>query len=191
MNDPDLAVDEIKRTLGDLGFKGIVISSNTHGAFYDGPQYDEVFRTLERYGYPVFIHPTNPVASKQIGQDYKLTLIYGWPFDTTLCISRLAFSGMLDKFPNLKVIAGHGGGMVPFFAGRINMLARVAAGKGKRIVPDDPVKPFKSLYYDDAFFDPVSLELLVKFAGANHVVYASDYPLAPTSEGTAMKHPFG
>ena len=176
LNDPVLAVEEIKRSIDDLGFKGVVISSNTHGRFYDSMEYDEVFRTLERYGSPIFIHPTEPVTSRQIGQDYKMALIFGWPFDTTLLIARLALSGTLERFPGLIMIAAHGGGMVPFFGGRIDMLAKVAAGKGKKIVPQDPVKPFKTLYYDTAFFDPNSLELLVKFAGEDHVLYASDYP---------------
>ena len=176
LNDPVFAADETKRCIEDLGFKGIVVSSNTLGRFYDSPDYDQFFRAAEKYGCPIFVHPTMPTTGEIIGQDYKLNLIFGWPFDTTLSISRLALSGTLDRFPGLKIIAAHGGGMVPFFQQRINMLARVAAGKGRKMVPQDPVKPFKQLYYDTAFFDPVSLELLVRFAGADHVVYASDYP---------------
>ncbi|MDG6998518.1 MAG: amidohydrolase family protein [Nitrososphaerota archaeon] len=86
MNDPSLAAKEIRRTVTELGFKGVVISSNTQGRFYDGEEYEVVFETLERLKVPVFMHPTEPVAGKQIGQDYKLTLIFGWPFDTTLSI---------------------------------------------------------------------------------------------------------
>ncbi len=176
MNDPNLAVKEIERAVGTLGFKGVTISSNTNGSFYDSPKYEQVFEALERYDAPVFIHPTEPATSKSIGPDYKLVLIFGWPFDTTLSLSRLVFSGMLRKFPKLKLIAAHGGGMIPFFKGRIATLANVAAGGGKKIVEDSPDEMFKRLYYDAAFFDPESLELLVKFAGADHVLYASDYP---------------
>ena len=176
MNDPSLAVKEIKRSTRELGFKGIVVSSNTQGKFYDSEEYDQVFRTLEELQAPMFIHPTEPIAGKQIGQDYKLTLIFGWPFDTTLCIARLVLSGTLERFPNLKIIAAHGGGMVPFFPGRIDMLAKVAAGKGKKIAVERPSESFKKLYYDAAFFDADALELLSKFAGADHIVFASDYP---------------
>ena len=176
MNDPTLATKEIRRTVTDLGFKGIVISSNTQGKFYDGEEYDVVFETLERLKVPVFIHPSEPVTGKQIGQDYKLTLIFGWPFDTTLSVSRLVFSGLLEKYPDLKIIAAHGGGMIPFFAGRIEMLAKVAAGGGKRISVEKPTEAFKKLYYDAAFFNADSLELLARFAGPDHIVYASDYP---------------
>ena len=176
MNDPRLAVEEIERAVGTLGFKGITISSNTNGAFYDASRYEQVFETVEKYDVPIFMHPSEPVASKSIGPDYKLVLIFGWPFDTTLSISRLAFSGMLRKFPKLKLIAAHGGGMVPFFKGRINMLAKVAAGGGKQIIEEFPDEILKNLYYDAAFFDSDSLELLLKFAGADHVLYASDYP---------------
>ena len=66
--------------------------------------------------------------------------------------------------------------MVPFFPGRIDMLAKVAAGKGKKIAVERPSESFKKPYYDAAFFDADALELLAKFA-EDHVVYASDYPL--------------
>ena len=124
----------------------------------------------------MFIHPTEPVTGKQIGQDYKLILIFGSPFDTTLCVSRLIFSGLLERYPDLKIIAAHGGGMVPFFAGRIDMLAKVAAGGGRRIRVEKPAEAFKKLYYDAAFFSADSLELLAKFSGPEQIVYASDYP---------------
>ncbi|MHB1909320.1 MAG: amidohydrolase family protein [Nitrososphaerales archaeon] len=176
MGDPELAVEEIERAVKKLGFKGLIISSNTNGAFYDQPKYERVFETIVKHDVPVFMHPSKPVTSKTIGYDYKLVLIFGWPFDTTISISRLAFSGMLSRFPQLKLIAAHGGGMIPFFKGRIKMLARVAAGGGKAIVQEFNEAVLKNLYYDAAVFDPDSLELLVKFAGAGHVLYASDYP---------------
>jgi predicted TIM-barrel fold metal-dependent hydrolase len=176
MFDSEDAREEIKRAVEELGLRGIIISSNTNGKFYDSKDFDVVFDTLQKYDVPVFIHPTESVAAKQIGQDYKLALIYGWPFDTTISISRLIFSGTLKRFPRLKIISAHGGGMVPFFKGRINMLARVAAGSGKKIVDGDPVETFKNIYYDAALFDADSLALLLKFVGAEHIVFASDYP---------------
>ena len=177
MQDPKLAEEEIDRAINDLGLSGSVISSNTAGNFYDSPEYVDVFRRFEKYNAPVFIHPTNSVAWKQIGQDYKLGLIYGWPFDTTLSVSRLVFSGLYDKVPNLKLIAAHGGGMIPFFAGRIDMLSKVAAGGGKPIVVNDSVSVYRrKVYYDTAIFNSDSIDLLVKFAGAENVLYASDYP---------------
>ncbi|MDG6998517.1 MAG: amidohydrolase family protein, partial [Nitrososphaerota archaeon] len=78
--------------------------------------------------------------------------------------------------PDLKIIAAHGGGMIPFFAGRNEMLARLAAGGGRKILAEKPVEGFKKLYYDAAFFNTDALELLSKFAGTEHIVYASDYP---------------
>ena len=176
MDDPELAVQEIRRAVTVLGLKGIVVSSNSNGKFYDSDEYAPVFEKLEKLGAPMFVHPTVPIAGSLIGQDYKLGLIFGWPFDTTLCVARLVFSGVFQKFPSLKIIAAHGGGMIPFFAGRIDMLARVAAGGGRKIAVEKPAEEFKKLYYDCAFFDSDSLELLAKFSGVDHIVYASDYP---------------
>jgi predicted TIM-barrel fold metal-dependent hydrolase len=176
MNDPSLAIEEIRRSSQELGLHGAIISSNSNGRFYDSEDYFPVFKTFEELQMPVFVHPTESIAAKNIGQDYKLALIFGWPFDTTLSVSRLAFSGVLSRFPNLKVIAAHGGGMLPFFQGRIEMLARIAAGAGRKIISERPLEDLKRLYFDAALFDSTALDLLVKFAGANHVMYASDYP---------------
>lgn len=177
MNDSATAADEIRRSVQELGMKGVIVSSNTNGKFYDTNDYDEVYRMLERYDVPMLVHPTESISAKQVGQDYKLALIFGWPFDTTISVSRLVFSGTLRRFPKLKVIAAHGGGgLIPFFKGRINMLARVAAGGGREIAEPNPVEAFRKIYYDAAIFDAQALELLVKFAGPEHVVFASDYP---------------
>jgi aminocarboxymuconate-semialdehyde decarboxylase len=176
MNDPALAISEINRSITKLGLKGIIISSNTRGKFYDDEIYADLFSAVEKLNVPIFIHPTEPITGKLIGQDYKLSLIFGWPFDTTLCGARLVFSGVLRRHPNLKIILAHGGGMIPFFAGRIDMLAKIAAGGGKRIELEDPAREFKKLYFDAALFDSDSLDLLAKFCGADHIVYASDYP---------------
>lgn len=173
-NDPELAVDEIKRSIKDLGLRGLVIPSNTLSKFYDSNEFDIIFSTAEALGVPLFMHPTQPVAWKDIGPDYNLSLIYGWPFDTTLSLARLAFSGALKRFPNLNIIAAHGGGMIPFFIKRAEMLINDTRGTGK--LPNETAINIKNLYFDTAIFYTPSIELLLKFAGDDHIIFGTDYP---------------
>jgi len=80
----------------------------------------------------VFIHPTEPASRDRAGEDYNLNLIYAWPFDTTLSAARLAFSGLLQRPSELRVVLAHGRGMMLFYAGRLRNARQKHEGKGKR-----------------------------------------------------------
>lgn len=183
MNDSEVAVDEIKRTINDLGFHGIIVSSNTCGRFYDAASYDKVYDLLQRYDVPMFVHPGEPVVQQSMQSDYNLPLVFGWPFDTTLSVSRIALSGVLSRFPKLRVVAAHGGGMIPFYGGRLDMLLQDMRGTGK-LPAKDSMEMLKRVYYEAAVFNQKSIELLVTFAGEDRVVYGSDYPFG-RDEGRA------
>lgn len=183
MNDPEVAVDEIKRAVCDLGFPGIIVASNTCGRFYDAASYDKVYDALQRYDVPVFIHPGEAVVQQSMQLDYNLPLVFGWPFDTTISVSRIAFSGVLGRFPRLKVVAAHGGGMIPFYSGRLDMLLHDMRGSGRPPVKDS-TEMLRRVYYEAAVFNSKSIELLVSFAGEDRVVYGSDYPFG-RNEGRA------
>ncbi|MFQ1021421.1 amidohydrolase family protein [Tardisphaera saccharovorans] len=182
MCSPEAAIDEAKRVSRDLGVKGALISSNANKTFYDQRKgYEDVFRTLQDLGMFVFIHPTEPAAWDRVGEDYNLNLIYAWPFDTTLSAARLAFSGLLQRLPKLRVVLAHGGGMIPFYAGRLSMLGHDMRGGGKErgFAVRDPLGELKRYYYDAAVFSANSVRLLVNFAGADHVIFGTDYPFGP------------
>jgi aminocarboxymuconate-semialdehyde decarboxylase len=175
MNDPEVATDEIRRAVGEMGFAGINIPSNTRGGFYDDPAFDKVYGLLERYDVPVFMHPSEPIVQGSMGLDYNLPLVFGWPFDTTISLSRIVFSGVLTRFPKLKLVAAHGGGMIPFYGGRLEMLLHDMRGKGKLPVKES-VRDLKRVYYEAAVFSPGAVQLLLSFAGEDNVVYGTDYP---------------
>jgi Predicted metal-dependent hydrolase of the TIM-barrel fold len=175
MINPIAAVDEIKRIAKELKFKGVQLPSNSYKAYYDRG-FDDVFRTISELGLLIFIHPTEPVIWDRLGEDYNLTLVYGWPFDTTISVARLVFSGITQRLTGLKIVISHGGGMIPFMAGRVRMLGKDMRGKGIPLQVEDPVSEFKKLYYDTAFFYPPSLKLLLEFVGEDHIIMGTDYP---------------
>ncbi|MFP3220147.1 MAG: amidohydrolase family protein [Candidatus Marsarchaeota archaeon] len=182
ITDPSEAEEEAKRVSGDLGIKGILLSSNAAKAFYDQDQrYWRLFRVLRDLNMVVMIHPTEPVTWRQVGEDYNLNLLYAWPFDTTISAARLVFSGLVGGLPGLKVVLSHGGGMIPYYAGRLLMLGNDFRGnKGeKRFDPRQALKDLKGLYYDAAVFSAASVRLLIDFAGADHVLFGTDYPFGP------------
>jgi aminocarboxymuconate-semialdehyde decarboxylase len=185
MNNQDVALQEARRALDQLGLRGVNISSNTLGRYYD-TGYERFFAFLEKRGAPVFIHPTESVAQEVIGQDYNLPLVFGWPFDTTISVSRLVFSGLMKRLPKLKVVAAHGGGMIPFYAGRLEMLLHDTRGSGRR--PDrDSVEMLRLVNYEAALFDENSISLLIRFAGEDRVVYGTDYPFGGSSAGDCYR----
>ncbi|MGC8614865.1 MAG: amidohydrolase family protein [Thermoprotei archaeon] len=182
MTNAGAAIDEAKRASKDLGMRGALLSSNVNKLFYDQmAEIEAVFRTLQELGMFAFIHPTEPVTWAQVGEDYNLNLIYAWPFDTTVSAARIAFSGLLQRLPNLRIVLAHGGGMIPFYEGRLKMLAQDLRGRGKErtFAVKDPVGELKKYYYDAAVFSPASVRLLVDFAGSDRVIFGSDYPFGP------------
>ncbi|BBD72161.1 hypothetical protein HS1genome_0550 [Sulfodiicoccus acidiphilus] len=106
--DLSLAMDELRRII-KLGLPGVALPSNTAKRFYD-EGYDDLFKEISSKGLLLFIHPTEPVVWDRLGEDYNLALLYGWPFDTTLSVARLVFSGTIARYPGLKVVVSHGGG---------------------------------------------------------------------------------
>ncbi|MEM0074970.1 MAG: amidohydrolase family protein [Conexivisphaerales archaeon] len=177
-NSPELAVQEMKRASEELGLHGFVMPSNTLGHFYDSADYDIILQEAEAKGMPFFIHPSQPVVWKELGEDYNIPLVYGWPFDTTLCLAHLIFSGKLRKFPNLNIIAAHGGGMVPFFVGRVDMLLKDMRGSGKPPASGSE-HDIRKVYYDSAVFNTESIRLLIRNIGRDKVIYGTDYPFGP------------
>jgi aminocarboxymuconate-semialdehyde decarboxylase len=106
---------------------------------------------------------------------YNLIASVGFMFDTSLAVSRMIFDGFFDRYPKLKLIAGHGGGTLPYIAGRLDIChANMPAARTR--ISALPSTYLKRIYYDSVVFLQESLELAVKVGGASQVLYGSDYP---------------
>jgi aminocarboxymuconate-semialdehyde decarboxylase len=107
--------------------------------------------------------------------DYWLMPLVGFLMDTTLAAAKLVFAGIPERYPNIKWVLGHLGGAIPYLAERLD--------RGWEAFPDcradvarKPSEYLRQFYYDGVNFDPAALRLAVDFAGAGHVLAASDYP---------------
>ena len=114
------------------------------------------------------------------GGDYALSLIYGWPFDTSLALGRLMLGGVFDRYPSLKFIFAHGGGMVPTFKMRLESTYSHNLNAMGKVKLKKPLKEYyKQIYLDTALYWAPPLHTALAFAGADHLVFATDYPYGP------------
>jgi predicted TIM-barrel fold metal-dependent hydrolase len=121
---PTDAAAELERTVRDLGFKGALINGHTNGRYLDDPSFDVLLGRAESLGVPIYIHPTDPppAVSEVYYAPFDSTLVptWGWPVETGTHLLRLICAGVFDRHPNLKIIVGHMGELLPYCFTRLN-----------------------------------------------------------------------
>ena len=182
LNDAEASLREIDRACGELGALGVQMFTNMLGVPLDDARFEPMFARVEELDRMVWLHPTrNATFADYASEDeseYGLWWSIGWPYETAAAISRLVYSGVMERHPRLKVIAHHGAGMVPHFASRLGM------GPGFRQVRDalplPPVDYFKRFYADTALFGAThAVRCVIDFFGPEHVLFGTDMPLGP------------
>jgi aminocarboxymuconate-semialdehyde decarboxylase len=172
---PELALEELDRAVR-LGAVGVMVLGNLAGAPPTDPAFEPVWAEIDRRALPVLLHPTAPPGVEQLDlTDYNLVASVGFPMDTTVAVARMVMDGFFDRFPDLKLIAGHGGGALPYLAGRLDQWYRGFEACRRRI-GRLPSSYLRHLYYDAVVYERVALELCVELAGPERVLYGSDYP---------------
>ena len=174
MQHPELAVAELERAVNELGFSAVEIGTTIEGVQLADPRFRPFLRRARELDVLVFIHPYY-VGSKAGLEDYYLTNLAGNPFDTTLAISHLIFSGALDELAGLKILAAHGGGYAPYQIGRLEHGQKVRA-EPKVKTTTSPKALLKTLYFDTVLFDAQALRHLIDVVGADHVCLGTDAP---------------
>lgn len=172
--DVDSALQELEYALDTLRLDGVVLLSNSDGRYPGDPLFNELFSELQRRKAVVFIHPTVPAINRHLQLDLPPFLVE-FVFDTTRAIVNLLYSGTLDRCPDIRFIAAHAGGTVPYLAHRIAMGQVMLPG-----APQGTITYLKQLYYDVALStSPYVLHALQELVDASHLLFGSDYPFAP------------
>ncbi|HEV8469402.1 MAG TPA: amidohydrolase family protein [Candidatus Limnocylindria bacterium] len=192
MNDPEAAVREADRAIGDLDALGVQIYTNVNGLPLDDPRFEPLFARMSQLDRAIWVHPARTAMMPDYpGEDrskYELWWVFGWPYETAIFMSRLIFAGHLDRFPNLRILTHHGGGMVPHVAGRIGPgLDQLGArtpdedlGALARRMPRRPFDYYKMFYGDTALFGAEhALRCAIEFFGVDHMLFGSDMPFDP------------
>jgi aminocarboxymuconate-semialdehyde decarboxylase len=174
LNDPDASVVELERAISELGLKGVTLFSNANGIALSDRRFWPLYEKANELNVVFFIHPTYPVGVEAM-TEYMLMPLVGFIADTTLAAASLVFSGVIEKFPNIKWLLGHLGGAVPYLAERLDR-GYEAFRQCRENISKPPSEYLKSFYYDSVNFDVKALQLAIDFAGTEHILAGSDYP---------------
>ena len=176
---------EILRAVKQLGLKGINVPSHVRGRPLDDPEFEPFWALAEQLQVPVFIHPRGPFKTdgRTYEADYDLIHNLGWPYETALALHRLVFSGIMERYPKLKIISHHlGGGLVPFFMGRtletyepVEQPRRIG-----RLMPKPLTEYFSLFYHDTAVGGSApAIRCAYEVCGADKLIFATDAPNGP------------
>ena len=192
MNNPDAALREIDRALDDLHATGVQVYTNVAGRPLDLPEYQPIFDRMAQRDLPIWLHPARPAAvadyAGETRSKYDMWWAFGWPYETSVAMGRLVFSGIFDRHPSLKIITHHMGAMIPFCAGRVGGGLDQLGSRSDD--PEDvaalrrlrrrPLDYFKMFYGDTALFGAWhAMESGLAFFGADHVLFGTDMPFDP------------
>jgi uncharacterized protein len=194
MSDPEAAVDELERAIQQLGAKGAQIFTNVDGHPLDEPRFEPLFAKLSELNKPIWVHGARSFIHPEFaGEDesrYGLWLALGWPYEMGLFMARAVLAGILDRYPNLRFLTHHGGGMIPTFGQRVATNPIGFQGQKHasemdafKALTKSPVEYFKMFYADTTVGgEPRTLRAALDFFGPDQVLFASDWPFGPPTE---------
>ena len=172
MQHPELAAAQA-HAAKDAGLKGIEISASVGPLELSDPSFDPIWQAAEAAGMPVFIHPLGTSLGARLDRFY-LSNAVGQPAETTMALSHMIFGGVFDRFPALKVVGAHGGGYLPAYIGRSDHTWRVRPEA--RGCAREPSTYLRNIWVDTVVFDRPRLADLVRYMGADRVMFGTDYP---------------
>lgn len=168
---PELAAQQI-RDLMAAGLKGFEISTAVGPLELSDASLDLVWQTAEETGAVVFIHPLGTSLGKRLNRDYLSNTI-GQPAETTIALSHMIFAGVFDRYPNLKVLAAHGGGYLPHYIGRSDHAWSVRPEIAR--CANLPSSYLRKIWFDTVLFDDKYLGYMIENIGADRVAFGTDY----------------
>jgi aminocarboxymuconate-semialdehyde decarboxylase len=173
LQDASLAARELEYGVRQCGAVGGVVAANVEGSNLGEVALDEFWAAAVALDVPIFIHPTQPTPLPRTRQ-YSLNQIVQYTYDTTASVGSLIFSGVLDRFPNLRLILSHGGGYFPYQAGRFD---RVYRDLKAPTAPSQPPSAYlRRFFYDTILHYPAALRYLRDLVGSDRLLLGTDYP---------------
>lgn len=169
---------ELERTIG-MGAVGAIVSSNVENTNLGELGLDAFWQKAEALGAPILVHPVMSVPTARVGK-FALAQIAQYTFDTTLGIGSLLMSGVMDRFPRLKLLWSHGGGTYPYLAGRFDVMHERMDKAGQGNVAARPPSAYAmDMAYDSIVHAPKALRFLIEIAGLKNILLGTDYSFPP------------
>ncbi|WP_311172739.1 amidohydrolase family protein [Halobellus ordinarius] len=179
---------EFDRCVDDLDMAGVQIFSNVDGRPLDDDRFWPLYERAEATDTPLWIHP-QLWEWYDWASEYMEHRLFGWPFDTTLALSRLVFGGVMEAYPDLQIVSHHGGGMVPYYGSRIEMFYQQRFAypenypgfhENAASLSEPAEEYFKKFYADTAVSGSApALDCAASFFNDGNVIFGTDYPFSP------------
>jgi aminocarboxymuconate-semialdehyde decarboxylase len=177
---PELAAQQLEVGMKKYGLRGVAIGGSCEGKELSSPEFDPFWAKAEELQALIFVHPQDSQNATGIKNRVQgngvLSNVIGNPLETTIFLSHMIMEGTLDKFPNLKICAAHGGGFLPSYDGRIDQGCRVFPKQCTKAIKKQPSEYLKQIYVDTIVFNQEALRHLVAVVGAGQIGLGTDYP---------------
>ena len=196
MSDPEAAVVELRRAVTQHGFVGALINGRVNGAFLDDPAYRLLLRTAVDLDVPLYLHPGLPTATLR-GEHYSgfgpsvsyalATAAWGWHAEAGLHALRLIAAGIFDQLPDLQIILGHMGEMIPFMLNRADEWLTPAA-RTENNLQLSVAETFRRNFWvtTSGMFSFPQFLLLHEVLGPDRLLLSIDYPFSSNTQGRAF-----
>jgi len=192
MNDPKGLLEEARRAIKDLGAVGVQVFTNVLGRPLTRPETMPLFDLMAELDMPIWIHPARgadfPDYKEEPKSHYEIWWTLGWPYETSVAMAHLVFSGLFDRHPDIKIITHHLGGMIPYFEGRVgpgwDQLGTRTSDEDYTLLlkklKKRPLDYFHLFYADTALFGArEATRCGLKFFGPERILFGSDSPFDP------------
>jgi aminocarboxymuconate-semialdehyde decarboxylase len=171
------AVETVESVAATPTLYGVANGCRLCGLELDDAALDPIWAALERTGLPLLLHPHYVVGRDALsGRGHAFPLALGFPFETTVAVSRLVFAGVLQRFPELKLVASHGGGTIPFLAGRLDAGWQADHGAHDGHLDAAPSEHLGKLFLDALVYHPGAVRATAALVGTTRMAFGTDHP---------------
>ena len=184
LTDVDAAIVEAERAVKDLRLRAVEMTTDIAGKPLDAPEFMPLYEKMVELDRPIFIHPmremTIPDYEGEEFSKYRVWTKLGWPYATGLAMTRLVYGGVMERFPGLKIVTHHCGGVIPYLAGRVDWnddFNEMRMGHRDIYLKEKAVTYYRRFYYDTAVNgNTAALKCGLSFAGIDQMVFGTDLP---------------
>ncbi len=174
LQDVNRSVRELRRCVNELNLRGVIIGSFVEGLELGDRKLWKFWAEIEKLGVPVMIHPDGFTHPERLLK-YNMWNSIAQPLEEALAMSSLIYEGVMDAFPRIKILICHGGGYLPFYAGRAD-ITYIGRPETRGKAAKKPSAYMPRFYYDTVFYNADMLPFLVGKAGENKIMMGTDYP---------------
>ena len=180
MQFPELAVQQLEQAVKKYGLVGAAIGGSVAGRDFCHPEYHPVLAKAQELGVTLFIHPqSTPELAHRFKGNGWLANVIGNPLDTTIALEKLIFEGVFDKYPQLKILAAHGGWFLGSYAPRMDRSCYISPQNCNPniVLKKKPSEYVRQIYMDALVFTPEALRHLAAEVGPGQIMVGTDHPI--------------